>query len=198
PPPYTGNFIPSTPDLSFTGLDEFVNEHVVKNSKAMSSKEDSKVVRKNDDAPIEFVKPKQQEKTARKTVKQVEKHRQNTHSLENTLEEVTTASGRVNAASEEVSTTELVSTAYVICRSTATPRGGRTGGRTGRGSGRTRGLTGDLGNGGIDEQCGHVCGQGNEVNDGVDRVPDFSTIIAQQLQNLFPTILAQVGNQRNN
>ncbi|GJX47187.1 hypothetical protein Tco_0272377 [Tanacetum coccineum] len=31
------------------------------------------------------------------------------------LEEVTTASGRVNAANEEVSTAELVSTAYVIC-----------------------------------------------------------------------------------
>ncbi|GJW03753.1 copia protein [Tanacetum coccineum] len=31
-------------------------------------------------AKIEFVKPKQQEKTARKTVKQVEQHRQNTHS----------------------------------------------------------------------------------------------------------------------
>ncbi|GJT18839.1 hypothetical protein Tco_0877545 [Tanacetum coccineum] len=25
PPPYTGNFMPPTPDLSFTGLDEFVN-----------------------------------------------------------------------------------------------------------------------------------------------------------------------------
>ncbi|GJX16565.1 hypothetical protein Tco_0217397 [Tanacetum coccineum] len=31
-------------------------------------------------AKIEFVKPKQQEKTARKTIKQAEKHRQNTHS----------------------------------------------------------------------------------------------------------------------
>ncbi|GJR61873.1 putative ribonuclease H-like domain-containing protein [Tanacetum coccineum] len=100
PPPYTGNFMPPTPDLSFTGLDEFVNEPVVENSKAMSSKEEPKVVRKNDDAPIieewvsddeeedvsqpkiekktvrpsivkkEFVKSKQQEKTARKTVKQ--------------------------------------------------------------------------------------------------------------------------------
>ncbi|GJS83755.1 hypothetical protein Tco_0750296 [Tanacetum coccineum] len=109
PPPYTGNFMPPTPDLSFTGLDEFVNEPVVENSKAMSSEEEPKVVRKNNDAPIieewvsdseeenvsqtktekktvkpsiakiEFVKPKQQEKTARKTVKQVEKHRQNTH-----------------------------------------------------------------------------------------------------------------------
>ncbi|GJY93400.1 putative ribonuclease H-like domain-containing protein [Tanacetum coccineum] len=109
PPPYTGNFMPPTPNFSFTGLDEFVNEHVVKNSKAMSSEEEPKVVRKNDDAliieewvsdseeenvsqtktekktvkpsiaKIEFVKPKQQEKTARKTVKQVEKHRQNTH-----------------------------------------------------------------------------------------------------------------------
>ncbi|GKC37391.1 hypothetical protein Tco_1049775 [Tanacetum coccineum] len=104
PPPYTGNFMPPTPDLSFTGLDEFVNKPVVENIK--SDEEVSKVVRKNDDAliikewvsdseeenvsqtktkkktvkpsiaKIEFVKPKQQEKTARKTVKQVEKHRQ--------------------------------------------------------------------------------------------------------------------------
>ncbi|GJS32635.1 hypothetical protein Tco_0531017 [Tanacetum coccineum] len=110
PPPYTRNFMPPTPDLSFTGLDEFVNEPIVENCKAMSSKEEPKVVRKNDDAliieewvsddeeenvsqtktdkktvkpsiaMIEFVKPKQQEKTARKTIKQVEKHRQNTHS----------------------------------------------------------------------------------------------------------------------
>ncbi|GKB10997.1 putative reverse transcriptase domain-containing protein [Tanacetum coccineum] len=52
PPPYTGNFMPPTPDLSFTSLDEFVNEPVVENSKAMSRKEEPKVVRKNDDTPI--------------------------------------------------------------------------------------------------------------------------------------------------
>ncbi|GJR84487.1 hypothetical protein Tco_0155272 [Tanacetum coccineum] len=52
PSPYTGNFMPPAPDLSFTSLDEFVNESVVENSKAMSSKEEPKVVRKNDDAPI--------------------------------------------------------------------------------------------------------------------------------------------------
>ncbi|GKB30766.1 putative ribonuclease H-like domain-containing protein [Tanacetum coccineum] len=51
PPPYTGNFMPPTPNLSFTGLDEFVNEPVVENSKAMSSEEEPKVVRKCDDAP---------------------------------------------------------------------------------------------------------------------------------------------------
>ncbi|GJV70885.1 hypothetical protein Tco_1490880 [Tanacetum coccineum] len=39
PPPYTGNFMPPTPDLSFTSLDEFVNEPVVENYKAMSSEE---------------------------------------------------------------------------------------------------------------------------------------------------------------
>ncbi|GJS21154.1 hypothetical protein Tco_0449786 [Tanacetum coccineum] len=50
PPPYTGNFKPPTPDLSFTGLDEFVNKPVVENRK--SSKEEPKVVRKNDDALI--------------------------------------------------------------------------------------------------------------------------------------------------
>ncbi|GJY54474.1 hypothetical protein Tco_0446138 [Tanacetum coccineum] len=110
PPPYTGNFMPPTPDLSFTGLDEFAIKPVVENCKAMFSKEKPKEVRKNDDAliieewvsdseeenvsqtkaekktvkpsidKIEFVKPKQQEKIAMKTVKQVEKHRQNTHS----------------------------------------------------------------------------------------------------------------------
>ncbi|GJU24093.1 putative ribonuclease H-like domain-containing protein [Tanacetum coccineum] len=42
--------MPPTPDLSFTGLDEFVNKHVVENYKAMSSKEEPKVVRKYDDA----------------------------------------------------------------------------------------------------------------------------------------------------
>ncbi|GKA35808.1 hypothetical protein Tco_0722299 [Tanacetum coccineum] len=46
PPPYTGNFMPPTPNLSFTGLDEFVNEPVVENCKAMSSDEEPKVVRK--------------------------------------------------------------------------------------------------------------------------------------------------------
>ncbi|GJY70937.1 hypothetical protein Tco_0474640, partial [Tanacetum coccineum] len=44
--------MPLTPDLSFTGLDEFINEPVVENYKAMSSKEEPKVIRKNDDAPI--------------------------------------------------------------------------------------------------------------------------------------------------
>ncbi|GJY64738.1 retrovirus-related pol polyprotein from transposon TNT 1-94 [Tanacetum coccineum] len=111
PPPYTGKFMPPTPDLYFTGLDEFVNEPVVENCKAMSGEEEPKVVRKNDDALIneewvsnddeedvaqpktekktvrpsiikkEFVKSKQQEKTARKTIKQVEQHRKNWNNM---------------------------------------------------------------------------------------------------------------------
>ncbi|GJS25966.1 putative ribonuclease H-like domain-containing protein [Tanacetum coccineum] len=44
--------MPSTPDLSFIGLDEFANEPVVENYKAMSSEEEPKVVRKNNDALI--------------------------------------------------------------------------------------------------------------------------------------------------
>ncbi|GKA83670.1 reverse transcriptase domain-containing protein [Tanacetum coccineum] len=80
-------------------------------------------------------------------------------------------------------------------RATAAPRGGRTSGRTGRGGGRTRGRSGDQGNGRIDGQGSQVGGQGIKVNDGVDGVPDFSTIIVQQLQNLLPTIVAQVGSQ---
>nr|GEY32744.1 retrotransposon Orf1 [Tanacetum cinerariifolium] len=101
--------MPPTPNLSFTGLDEFVNKPIVKNCKAKFSKEKLKVVRKNYDAIIieewvsdntkddmsqpkiekkivrpsvvkkDFVKSKQQEKTARKTAKQVEHQRKNTH-----------------------------------------------------------------------------------------------------------------------
>ncbi|GJS38636.1 putative ribonuclease H-like domain-containing protein [Tanacetum coccineum] len=100
--------MPPTPVLSFTSLDEFVNKLVVENRK--SDEDVSKVVRKSDDsliiedwvsdsekenvsqtktkkktvkpniAKIEFVKPKQQEKIARKMVKPVEKHKQNIHS----------------------------------------------------------------------------------------------------------------------
>ncbi|GJY02975.1 hypothetical protein Tco_0361127 [Tanacetum coccineum] len=102
PPPYTRNFMPLKPDLSFSGLEEFISKpivikHVAENSEAKASEANPKVVRKNngaliiedwvsdnkeDDVPqakiekktfkpsfakIEFVKPKQQEKTARKT-----------------------------------------------------------------------------------------------------------------------------------
>nr|GEX83811.1 hypothetical protein [Tanacetum cinerariifolium] len=48
-------------------------------------------------------------------------------------------------------------------------------------------------NGGVEEVDGNVEG----VNGGVRGVPNFSTIIAQQLQNLLPVMIAQVGNQRN-
>ncbi|GKA20883.1 putative reverse transcriptase domain-containing protein [Tanacetum coccineum] len=74
-------------------------------------------------------------------------------------------------------------------------RGEGTGGRAGRGGGRTRGRSGDQGDGRIDGQGGQVGGQGSEVNDGVNGVPDFSTIIVQQLRNLLPTIVAEVGDQ---
>ncbi|GKF34871.1 hypothetical protein Tco_0108071, partial [Tanacetum coccineum] len=50
PPLYTRNFMPPTPDLSFTGLDKFVNKLVVENRK--SDEEVSKVVRKSDDSLI--------------------------------------------------------------------------------------------------------------------------------------------------
>ncbi|GJY26050.1 putative reverse transcriptase domain-containing protein [Tanacetum coccineum] len=77
-------------------------------------------------------------------------------------------------------------------RSTATPRGRRMGGRTGRGGGSLGELRGKG-----DGQTSKPNIQGVEANGGVHGVSDFSTIIAQQLQNLLPTILAQVGNQGN-
>ncbi|GJU47703.1 putative reverse transcriptase domain-containing protein [Tanacetum coccineum] len=62
-------------------------------------------------------------------------------------------------------------------------RGGGTGGRAGSGGGRTRGRSGDQCDSRIDGQGGQVGGQGSEANDGVNKVPEFSTIIAQQNQN---------------
>ncbi|GJW77281.1 hypothetical protein Tco_0138963 [Tanacetum coccineum] len=65
---------------------------------------------------------------------------------------------------------------------------------------------------GNDERVDELNGQGNDqglgANEGVEGVnrnveganrgaPDFSTIIAQQLQNLLPAMLAQVSNQGN-
>ncbi|GKB35646.1 putative reverse transcriptase domain-containing protein [Tanacetum coccineum] len=58
------------------------------------------------------------------------------------------------------------------------------------------GGTGEWGlgaNRGVEGVNGNVEG----VNGGIGGAPDFSTIIAQQLQNLLPDILAQVGNQGN-
>ncbi|GKD47484.1 ribonuclease H-like domain-containing protein, partial [Tanacetum coccineum] len=70
----TGNFMPPTPDLSFTSLDEFVNKPVVENIK--SDEEVSKVVKKSDNGPIieEWVSDSNDEnvsqtKTEKKTVK---------------------------------------------------------------------------------------------------------------------------------
>ncbi|GJX80701.1 hypothetical protein Tco_0328850 [Tanacetum coccineum] len=62
PPPYTGNFMPLKPALSFSSLEEFVNEPIVseptvkkpvaETSEAKASADKPKVVRKNNGAPI--------------------------------------------------------------------------------------------------------------------------------------------------
>ncbi|GJY73940.1 hypothetical protein Tco_0478371, partial [Tanacetum coccineum] len=77
-------------------------------------------------------------------------------------------------------------------RTTAT-RGGRMGGQTGRGGRRTGEPTSRVG-GLTGNQGGQRGDQGIRAFEGFDEVPDFSTVIAQQLQYLLPTIIAQVGN----
>ncbi|GKF76487.1 hypothetical protein Tco_0228957 [Tanacetum coccineum] len=91
-------------------------------------------------------------------------------------------------------------------RPAAESLGGGTGERVGRGG---RGKRPGEGN---DERVNELNGQGNDqcmgaiggvegVNGNVEGAnrgaPDFSTIIAQQLQNLLPAMLAQVSNQGN-
>ncbi|GKA49385.1 putative ribonuclease H-like domain-containing protein [Tanacetum coccineum] len=82
PPPYTGNFMPLKPDLSFFGLEEFVYEPIVseptvkkpvvetseaKTSKANPKAKIKKKIVKPSFAKIEFVKSKEQVKYPRKT-----------------------------------------------------------------------------------------------------------------------------------
>ncbi|GJW04160.1 hypothetical protein Tco_1563016 [Tanacetum coccineum] len=91
-------------------------------------------------------------------------------------------------------------------RPAAESLGGGTGVQVGRGG---RGRRPRKGN---DERVDDLNGQGNDqgmgANGGVEGVnrnveganggaPDFSTIIAQQLQNLLPVMLAQVSNRGN-
>ncbi|GKF31043.1 hypothetical protein Tco_0100841, partial [Tanacetum coccineum] len=82
-------------------------------------------------------------------------------------------------------------------RQTAAPRSGRTGERTGIGGGQTGEITGRVGG-----QTRNQDVQGSDrcigENRGVDEVPDFSTVIVQQLQDLLPTIIAQVSNHASN
>ncbi|GJU65211.1 reverse transcriptase domain-containing protein [Tanacetum coccineum] len=66
-----------------------------------------------------------------------------------------------------------------------------TGGRIGRGSGRTREPTSRVG-GRNGDQGGQGGDRGIGANGGDDEVPDFSTVITQQLQDLLPTIIAKV------
>nr|GEU77506.1 hypothetical protein [Tanacetum cinerariifolium] len=82
-------------------------------------------------------------------------------------------------------------------RLTVVPKGEMTGRRTGRGGGRTREQTCRVGRR-IGDQDGQGGDRGNRANRGIDEVLDFFTVIAQQLQNLLPTIITQVGNHANN
>ncbi|GJT59856.1 putative reverse transcriptase domain-containing protein [Tanacetum coccineum] len=72
-------------------------------------------------------------------------------------------------------------------RPVAESRGGGTSERVGRGG---RGLGANRGVEGVNENV-------EGVNGGVGGAPDFLTIIAQQLLNLLPAMLAQDGNQGN-
>ncbi|GKB99831.1 hypothetical protein Tco_0985968 [Tanacetum coccineum] len=106
----------------------------------------------------------------------------------------------------------LLRSYVVICvgRPVAESQGGGTGEWVGRGG--KRGRRPREGN---DEHVNDLNGEGNDkgigvdggvegvnrnvegVNRGVGGAPDFSTIIAKQLQNLLSAMLAQVGNQGN-
>nr|GEX60300.1 hypothetical protein [Tanacetum cinerariifolium] len=71
------------------------------------------------------------------------------------------------------------------------------GGRTGKGGGRTREPTSRVG-GRTGNQDGQRGNQGIGMNEGDDEVPEYSTVITQQFQDLLSTIIARVGNHASN
>nr|GEU92495.1 hypothetical protein [Tanacetum cinerariifolium] len=71
------------------------------------------------------------------------------------------------------------------------------GGRTGRGGEGTREPTCIVG-GQTGDQDGEGGDQGNAANEGVEKVPEFTMVIAQLLQNLLLNIVAQVGSHASN
>ncbi|GJU42889.1 hypothetical protein Tco_1195846 [Tanacetum coccineum] len=84
PPPYTGNFMPPKPDLSFSGLEEFMNESIVMSDSDEEDVPQAKFEKKTvkpSFAKIKFVNSNEQVKSPRKTtVKQGDQNRLNTHS----------------------------------------------------------------------------------------------------------------------
>ncbi|GJT53431.1 reverse transcriptase domain-containing protein [Tanacetum coccineum] len=90
---------------------------------------------------------------------------------------------------------------HKACRRTTATRGGGRSEQDGREGERSGGQVSGRGSqrGGQDvqesDQGSQGSSQGNGANRGGGGVPDFATIIAQQLQNLLPTIVAQ-GNVR--
>nr|GEX53156.1 putative reverse transcriptase domain-containing protein [Tanacetum cinerariifolium] len=77
------------------------------------------------------------------------------------------------------------------CQFTAAPRGRGMGGRVGRGARRTKEPL-RRNNETICELDGQGNDRGVDANSGIGGVPHFSIIIAQQLQNLLPNLLAQI------
>ncbi|GJX76374.1 hypothetical protein Tco_0323185 [Tanacetum coccineum] len=72
-------------------------------------------------------------------------------------------------------------------RGGATARGGRTDACRGRGGGRGNAYNGDIGNNGNNDDIGNAGGN-----------VDIAAMIAQQLQDLLPTIVTQINNITNN
>ncbi|GJS20734.1 putative reverse transcriptase domain-containing protein [Tanacetum coccineum] len=81
-------------------------------------------------------------------------------------------------------------------RRTTAIRGGGTSEQDGREGERSGDQIGS-GRGGQGSSQGGGSSRGNGSNGGGGGVPDFATIIAQQLQNLLPTIVVQLGNHVN-
>ncbi|GJZ32462.1 hypothetical protein Tco_0577898 [Tanacetum coccineum] len=76
---------------------------------------------------------------------------------------------------------------------------GRNGQGSGQGSqGSGQGSQGGGQNGQESDQGSQGSSRGNRANGGGGGVPDFSTIITQQLHNLLHTIVAQVRNNQGN
>nr|GEV74939.1 hypothetical protein [Tanacetum cinerariifolium] len=125
PPPYTGNFVPSKPDLVF------VDEHFVSNSEDENEIETETKQIKPSFAKVKFVKPTEHVKSLRKSVKQEESNRQTKYSRKNSQSHrVLTNSGlKTRNTARQTSTRAEVSVNTARPINTAYPRSSVNGAR---------------------------------------------------------------------
>ncbi|GKA87585.1 hypothetical protein Tco_0809349 [Tanacetum coccineum] len=118
PHPFTGNFMPPKPDLIFADMNEHVVSESVTSVPAVATSEAKTSESKPNFAKVEFVKPNEQVKSPRKSVKQEEHNRQAEHPRKNSQSPRGNKRNWNNLMSQRLENNfKMLNKAYYICES---------------------------------------------------------------------------------